>query len=68
MAPLDVSSANQADLLSGSNATFIAELFELYSENPSSVDPSWALDDLVFPKREDGSISVWPLSSWRGLD
>ena len=42
MAPLDVSSNDPADLLSGSNATFIAELFERFSENPSSVDPSWA--------------------------
>ena len=42
MAPFDVSSADKADLLSGSNATFIAELYERYSENPSSVDTSWA--------------------------
>jgi 2-oxoglutarate dehydrogenase E1 component len=33
---------DQNSFLYGANATFIAELYERYLENPASVDPSWA--------------------------
>src|SRR5271163_1563489 len=33
---------DQTSILDGTNATFIAELYARYLENPGSVDPSWA--------------------------
>ncbi|WP_374449151.1 2-oxoglutarate dehydrogenase E1 component [Stella sp.] len=35
-------SVHQSTFLSGANAPFIAELYERFLENPSSVEPSWA--------------------------
>ena len=35
------SSIEQTSFLSGANATFVAELYAKYLENPDSVDPSW---------------------------
>ena len=31
-----------ATLLSGTNATFLAELYSQYVKNPAAVDPSWS--------------------------
>ncbi|MDH3739249.1 MAG: hypothetical protein OER92_08635, partial [Alphaproteobacteria bacterium] len=31
----------QTSFLNGANATFIAEIYAKYLENPDSVDPSW---------------------------
>ena len=31
----------EASFLTGANATFIAELYERYLDDPTSVDPSW---------------------------
>ena len=35
------SSIEQTSFLSGANATFVAEMYAKYLENPDSVDPSW---------------------------
>ena len=35
------SKIEQTSFLSGANATFVAELYAKYLENPDSVDPSW---------------------------
>ena len=32
----------EASFLTGANAAFVAELYDRYLANPSSVDPSWA--------------------------
>ena len=32
----------QSSFLLGANAGFLADLYQRYLENPSSVDPSWA--------------------------
>ena len=69
MAPMDGSNLNTGQSLddsltafSGANATFIAEIYERYLQDPTSVDPDWqvffeAFDDegfdynpIAFPK------------------
>src|SRR3954462_5619038 len=39
--PVTAASPDQSSFLFGSNATFIAELYARYLEDPQSVDPSW---------------------------
>jgi 2-oxoglutarate dehydrogenase E1 component len=48
-----VTRTEASSFLSGTNATFIAELYGRYLENPASVDPSWAAVFAEF--RDDGA-------------
>ncbi|MFM2045345.1 MAG: 2-oxoglutarate dehydrogenase component [Pseudomonadota bacterium] len=41
MAPLDLAPSEQSSFLFGANATFIAELYARYRQDPASVDGSW---------------------------
>lgn len=62
---------NQDNLFSGSSGAFIEELFARYSQNPSSVDPSWQkyFADLADDARllTDAGIEK-PGASWKRSD
>jgi 2-oxoglutarate dehydrogenase E1 component len=60
---------NSVDIIfTGTNGTFIAELYERYLENPNSVDPSWAsvfldLDDDPKSIQDDIRGASWSRSN-----
>jgi 2-oxoglutarate dehydrogenase E1 component len=55
---------SQASFLTGANATYVSELYARYSENPGSVDPSWA--EFFGGLNDDGRTVVAELqgASW----
>ncbi|BBK34162.1 2-oxoglutarate dehydrogenase E1 component [Stella humosa] len=57
-------SVHQSTFLSGANAPFIAELYERFLENPSSVEPSWV--QFFRGLQEDGAAVAQELrgASW----
>ena len=62
MAPMDGSNLNTGQSLddsltafSGANATFIAEIYERYLQDPTSVDPDW---QVFFEAFDDEAASL----------
>src|SRR6056300_1633633 len=62
----DVAAATEIDfsLLSGANATFIAEMNKAWRENPLSVDPHWAAYFEQLGKAGDFGADVEAGPSW----
>jgi len=55
---------DQTSILDGTNATFIAELYARYLENPGAVDPSWAAFFAEMADDERSVLSELKGASW----
>ena len=62
----DLAVATEIDfsLLSGANATFIAEMNKAWRDNPSSVDPHWAAYFEQLGKAADFGVDIEAGPSW----